>query len=89
MVSNSSFCPYIYDRSNNYPRPEELAWTRIKCHKDCKSIPLQLRIRDKTVGASVKAELSRPETLSNQPSSHHSRRTMASKVSLFIAPPKS
>ena len=52
-------------------------------------MPRWLHIRNETFGASIKAKLSRPKTLPNKPSSHHLRRTTASKKSLFIGPTKS
>ena len=64
------------------------AWTRIERHKDGYLMPRQLHIRDEIVGASIKAKLNRLETLPNEPSSHHLRRTMSSKMSLFIGPTK-
>ena len=51
-------------------------------------MPRWLHIRDETVGAFIKAKLNRPEMLPNEPSSHHLRRIMASKKSLFIGPTK-
>ena len=62
---------------------------RIERHKDNYLMSRRLHIRNETVGASIKAKLSRPELLPNKPSSHHLRRTTASKKSLFIGPTKS
>ena len=83
------YCSVVHDRHSNYPRPEELVWTRIERHKDSHSMPRWLHIRDETVGTSIKAILSRLEVLPKKLSSHHLRRTTASKKSLFIGPTKS
>ena len=62
---------------------------RIERYKDMYLMRRQLHIRDETVGESIKAKLNRLETLPNEPSGHHLRRTTASKKSLFIGPTKS
>ena len=61
----------------------------MKRYKDGYLMPQRLHVRDEIIGASIKAKLNRPETLPNEPSSHHLRRTMASNKSLFIGPTKS
>ena len=59
---------------------------RIMCHKDGYLMPQWLHIKNKTVGISIKTKLNRPETLLNEPSSHHLRRTTTRNGSLFIGP---
>ena len=79
----------VNDKLGNYPRLEEIAWTRIERHKDGYLMLWRLHVKDETVGASIKAKLNRPETLPNEPSSHQLRRTTTSKKSLFTGPTKS